>query len=79
MDKEELDLSMQLQPFGTKDAIRAQAQMRRRIMLGLALWGRTSADLQRQLLAFIPAGYGSQEVRSGSCGSVKSEWRRRVR
>lgn len=60
MDEEEFDSLMPWRPFGTKDAQRADAEMRRSSMLGVALWGGNSADLQRQLLAphpEIPAGF----------------------
>ncbi len=63
MDEEELD-AMKLLPFGTRDAMRWETQVsddtRLRMRLGLALWGRTTGDLQRQLLAphpEIPAGF----------------------
>ncbi len=51
MNEEEFDSSMGSRPFGTADAMEAEARMRRCIALGVALWGRTSDDLQRQLLA----------------------------
>jgi hypothetical protein len=59
-DEEEFDSLMQWRPFGREDAGRADAALLRRSTLGLALWGRTSADLQRQLLAVhpeIPSGF----------------------
>jgi hypothetical protein len=60
MTDEEFDSSMGSRPFGTADAMEAEAQMRRCVALGVALWGRTSDDLQRQLLApypEIPSGF----------------------
>jgi hypothetical protein len=60
MDEEELDSLLQSRPFTTKDAARADAQLRRRTALAIALWGRTVDDLRRQLLApppEIPSGF----------------------
>ncbi len=60
MDEQEFDAQMQLRPFGTADFLRAEAQARRGTALGMALWGKNSDDLQRQLLAphpEIPAGF----------------------
>jgi hypothetical protein len=60
MDEHEFDALMPSHTFGLEDAKRADVQMRRRMALGLALWGRTSEDLQRQLLADhpqIPSGF----------------------
>src|SRR5579871_378531 len=54
MNEEEFDSLMKGRPFGTQDALRADAQMRRIFTLGAALWGRTPADLQRQLRASNP-------------------------
>ncbi len=54
MKEEEFDALMQGRPFGTEDAMRAEAQLRRIFTIGAALWGRTSDDLQRQLLASHP-------------------------
>jgi hypothetical protein len=51
MDEEEFDSLMQSRPFGRKDAIRADVQLRRRMTLAIALWGRTLDHPQRQLLA----------------------------
>jgi hypothetical protein len=61
MHEEDFDSLMKGRPFGTKDAMQAEAQMRRTFTLGTALWGRTPGDLQRQLLAphpEIPLGIG---------------------
>lgn len=47
--------------------MRADAALRRRSTLGLALWGRTFADLQRQLLAVhpeIPSGFSLDDFRA---------------
>jgi hypothetical protein len=66
MDEEQFDSLMQCLPFGTEDAMRADAALRRRSTLSLALWGRTSADLQRQLLAVhpeIPSGFNLDDLR----------------
>jgi hypothetical protein len=66
MNEEEFDSSMGSQPFGTTDTTQAEAQLRRCIALGKALWGRTSADLQRQLLAphpEIPLGFDLADFR----------------
>jgi hypothetical protein len=49
MDEAEFDSLMQSRPFGREDAMRADAALRHHSTLGLALWGQTSADLQRQL------------------------------
>ena len=54
MKEEDFDALMKGQPFGTEDALRADAQLRRIFALGAALWGRTPDDLQRQLLAAHP-------------------------
>lgn len=54
MDEEEFDSFMQWQAFGSEDAMRMDAQFRRTATLAQALWGRTSDDLQRQLLAPHP-------------------------
>jgi hypothetical protein len=69
MDEEEFD-ALNLRPFGTEDAIRLEAQVRGdarlRMTLGSALWGRTSGDLRRQLLAphpEIPAGFDLADFR----------------
>jgi hypothetical protein len=66
MEEEEFDSLMPSRPFGREDAMRADAALRRRSTLGLALWGRTSADLQRQLLAVrpeIPSGFNLDDLR----------------
>jgi hypothetical protein len=60
MNEEEFDSSLHSRPFGTADTVRAEAQLRRSIVLGIALWGRTCEALERQLLAphpQIPSGF----------------------
>jgi hypothetical protein len=60
MDEEDFDSLLQSRPFTTKDATRADAQLRRCTVLGIALWGRTVDDLKCQLLApspEIPSGF----------------------
>jgi len=66
MDEEAFDSLMQSPPFGTKDAIRTDVQLRRRMTLAIALWGRTIDDLQRQLTApspEIPSGFELADFR----------------
>ena len=70
MDEEEFDALMKLRPFGTEDAMHWYAQIRGDIGLGMtlgsALWGGTSEDLQRQLLAphpEIPSGFDLADFR----------------
>jgi hypothetical protein len=66
MDEEELDSWMHSRPFKSEDAGRAELEAGRLTALGVALWGRTSADLQRQLLAphpEIPHGVDLDELR----------------
>ena len=57
MDEEEFDAFMVLRPFGTEDAMRWNVQVRGdvglSITLGSALRGKTSDDLQRQLLCAV--------------------------
>ena len=67
MDEEEFDSLANWRPFETADVARSEAQARRGTTLGIALWGRTSADLQRQLLApcpEIPPGYDLEDFRA---------------
>jgi hypothetical protein len=54
MNEEEFDSLRQWQPFRTEDAMRAEAQWGGCTALGVALWGRTSDDLSRQLLTRYP-------------------------
>ncbi len=70
MDEEEFDAFMRLRPFGTEDAMRWDARVRGDVglsmTLGSALWGKTSDDLQLQLLAphpEIPPGFGLADLR----------------
>ena len=70
MDEEEFDALRELRPFGTKDAMRSFARDRADtglvMQLGTALWGKTSEDLQRQLLAphpEIPSGFEVADFR----------------
>jgi hypothetical protein len=70
MDEEEFDALMKLQPFGTEDAMHWYARIHGDIGLGMtlgsALWGRSSEDLQRQLLAThpeIPSGFDLADFR----------------
>jgi hypothetical protein len=66
MKEEDFDALMQGPPFRSEDALRADAELRRIFTLGAALWGRTSDDLQRQLLAAhpeIPSGIGLTDLR----------------
>jgi hypothetical protein len=66
MNEEEFDSWMGLRPFRTSDALEFEAQAGRCTLLGMALWGRTSEDLQRQLVAphpRIPAGYDLVDYR----------------
>jgi hypothetical protein len=65
MDEQQFDSLFQ-QPFGRQDAIQADARLRRCIALGIKLWGRTSDDLQRQLLSpypEIPSGFDLEDFR----------------
>ncbi len=60
MDEEQFDLLMGSRPFTREDAVQADTQLRRRVTLAIALWGRTSDDLRCQLLApfpEIPSGF----------------------
>ena len=70
MDEEEFDSLIKWRPFGTEDIARWESQRRHdatlAMTLGLALWGRTPADLQRQLAAphpEIPSGYHLDDFR----------------
>jgi hypothetical protein len=59
MNEEELD-SFHLRAFRTAEAQQAEAGLRRCMGLGIALWGKSAADLQCQLLAphpEIPSGF----------------------
>ena len=66
MDEQEFDSLFPPRPFGTAEAMRAEARLGRCASLGLALWGRTSDDLRRQLLApypEIPSGFDLHDFR----------------
>jgi hypothetical protein len=66
MDEQEFDSLFPPRPFGTAEARRVEARLRRCQTLGLALWGRTSDDLRRQLLApypEIPSGFDLEDFR----------------
>jgi hypothetical protein len=66
MGEEEFDSLFPPRPFGTAEAMRVEARLRRCGTLGLALWGRTSDDLRRQLLApypQIPSGFDLEDFR----------------
>jgi hypothetical protein len=54
MTEEEFDSFLPNRPFQREDFTRAEADAGRFTMLGLALWGRTPADLARQLDAPRP-------------------------
>jgi len=65
MDEQEFDSLFQ-RPFGVEDAMQADARSRRSVTLGVALWGRTSGELRRQLLAphpEIPPGFELDDFR----------------
>jgi hypothetical protein len=67
MDQEELDSLLRSRPFTSADASRAERDVCRLTPLGIALWGATSADLQRQLLAAhpeVPSGVDLDELRN---------------
>ncbi len=67
MNEEEFDSSLPMRPFRREDAMQAEAEAGRCTTLGLALWGRTPADLQCQLDApypEIPAGCELADLRS---------------
>lgn len=66
MNEEEFDSAMNARPFGTEDAANAEVQIQRTVALGVRLWGRTSEELQRQLLASrpeIPPGFQLSDYR----------------
>ena len=70
MNEEEFDALMKSRPVGTGDVAHWEAELRantRLVMtLGVALWGETSEDAQRQLLAShpeIPAGFELADFR----------------
>lgn len=60
MTEEEFDSFLRFRPLEKADLLRAETRATRCTALGLALWGRTYEDLQRQLNApypDIPAGF----------------------
>jgi hypothetical protein len=66
MNEEELNSFLGSRPFGTAEAMQADAQFRRCSKLGAALWGKTPDALQRQLLApypEIPSGFDLADFR----------------
>ena len=66
MNEEEFDSLMEWRPFGTEDAMRADARARRCTALGIALFGETAGDMHRQLLApypAIPSGFDLADFR----------------
>jgi hypothetical protein len=66
MDEEELDSMLRSRPFTTADVVRFEAQAGHLARVGRRLWGRTSADLQRQLLERrpeIPSGVELADLR----------------
>jgi hypothetical protein len=66
MKEGDFDALMKGRPFGTEDAMRTDVQLRRIFAHGVALWGRTPDDLQRQLLAAhpeIPPDVGLADLR----------------
>lgn len=66
MDEQEFDALFPARPYGTQDAMRNDARLRRCGTLGTLLFGRTPDDLRRQLLAShpeIPTGYDLTDFR----------------
>jgi len=70
MNEEDFDARMKSRPFGTGDVVRWEAELRANTILvmtlGVALWGKTSEDAERQLLAShpeIPAGVDLPDFR----------------
>jgi hypothetical protein len=66
MNEEEFDALGPLRHFGVQDAMRVDVQARRCTALSIALWGKTSDDLHRQLLAAypeIPSGFDLADFR----------------
>ena len=70
MDEEEIDSLTKSRPFGTADVAawetKRRAKTRLAMTLGPALWGRTPADLERQLVAphpEIPPGFDLADFR----------------
>jgi hypothetical protein len=70
VNEEEFDALMEWRPFGTGDMVRWEAELHAStglvMTLGAALWGKTSEDAQRRLLASrpeIPAGFDLADFR----------------
>lgn len=70
MNEEEFDALMKSRPFGTGDVVQWEAEQRANtglvMTLGVALWGKTSEDTHRQLLAShpeIPPGWDLADFR----------------
>jgi hypothetical protein len=86
MQEEDFDSLRDWQRFGTHEVKEGEAQRGRIWKLAAALWGRTSDDLQRQLLARhpeIPAGYDLADFRKlhqnaqqilAAFGNPKNTW-----
>jgi hypothetical protein len=54
MTEEDFDPSLNWLPFGTQEAMEAEARFGRVAALAIALWGRTRDHLERQLLSRYP-------------------------
>lgn len=66
MNEEEFDSLIQGRPFGPADVRVLETQAGRCTILAMALWGRTSGDLQRQLsppYPEIPSGFELADFR----------------
>jgi hypothetical protein len=66
MDEEAYFELRNWRPFGTQDAERMEAQLRRFSALGMALWGQKSEHLERQLQLphpEIPSGFELADYR----------------
>lgn len=60
MREEEFDALIQARPYGTADAKRADLRLRRNASLATTLWGKTPAELRRQLMTpspEVPSGF----------------------
>lgn len=86
MDEQEFDALFSSRSFGTQDAMRVEARLRRCATLGTLLFGRTPDDLRRQLLAEhpeIPDGYDltdfhdlqkHMEMITGALSNPRNTW-----
>jgi 16S rRNA G1207 methylase RsmC len=86
MNEEEFDSLAAWQPYRAAEARRMEAQMARHAALAVALWGGTSADLERQLSGrypAIPSGFALTEYRelhrsakkmAAAMGGPQSAW-----